>query len=194
MRVCKINPTSLFYIPFILVFLGNSVHAEEQGNKQIIGAWTINEELSDDTDKQVEKAIKKSGGKLDNNKKGKERYRGGPEDQELYDRMSYDQVLYINYVGEEFHFTYADGFSREFFSDGRSRVISASGSQRGDDKDYSFAAWEGEVLNIESRPRDGGVIYESYSITPEGQLRAELSLKPASFPVPVEIIRIYDRK
>ncbi|NIN36023.1 MAG: hypothetical protein GTO60_13380, partial [Gammaproteobacteria bacterium] len=43
------------------------------------GSWRINEELSDDTDEQVELAIREAGGRPPRTaKEGKGRYRGGP--------------------------------------------------------------------------------------------------------------------
>ena len=155
--------------------------------------WVVNEELSDDTDEKVEKAIKKMGGKP-TKKKGKERYRGGPEDQALYDHISYDNILRINYAAPEMRFTYR-AFERVFYTDGRGRTVSASGPQNGERRDYSFASWDGNTLVVESRPLDGGRTLEKYSLQADGkQLRVELHLEPLSFLVPIEIVRVYDRK
>ena len=88
----------------------------------IQGHWVINEELSDNTDDKVEAAIKADGGRIRRNwfsKKVEDRYRGGPADQELYDRISYDDVLRIQYNNPEFIFEYADNYKRIFHSDER---------------------------------------------------------------------------
>jgi hypothetical protein len=156
------------------------------------GLWMIDEKASDDTDRQVEKAIKAAGGEIPRTgKRGRERYRGGPPEQELYDRISYDNVLEIRYREPEFQFTYPQGYTRVFYTDNRSRSISAKGAI---DHDYSFAGWEDGRLRIESRPRDGGWIIEYYILEPGGQrLRAELQLKPSTFMLPVEIIRVFNR-
>ena len=160
------------------------------------GGWVINDKLSDDTDKQVEQAIKKAGGRPDSGgKKGKGRYRGGPEDQELYDRMSYDEVLTIEINPPEVLLKYADGFERRLYTDGRGRSVSATSGRI---VDYSFGGWSGDKLNVESRPRDGGWTRESYSLVTgeDGQrrLRVQLQLKPLTFDVPIEIVRVYDRR
>ncbi len=158
------------------------------------GKWIFEEELSDDTDKQVEKAIKKSGGKA-TRKKGKGRYKGGPEDQAMYDHISYDEMLTIDYKRPEFRLTYDEGFNRVFHTDGRGRSVSASGKSAGDNKDFSFASWVNEdKFIVESRPRDGGSIAETYSLSEDGkQLTVELRLEPRSFMYPIEIIRIYNK-
>jgi hypothetical protein len=50
-------------------------------------------------------------------------------------------------------------------------------------------------LHVESRPRDGGRIFETYTLEAGGQrLRAELELKPSSFMVPVQLVRYFNRK
>ena len=159
------------------------------------GIWVIDERESDDTDRQVEKAIKKAGDRIGHTGKyGKGRYRGGPPEQELYDRISYDDILEIRYNAPEFQFTYPQAYKRVFYTDERSRSASASGSRANDNQDYSFADWEGGRLQVETRPRDGGWIIESYTLEAGGQrLRADLQLKPSNFMVPVEIVRFFNR-
>lgn len=175
----------------VAIYISSPLAMAAEGHADLNGIWIINEELSDDTDAQVEKAIKAAGGKIKRNgKKGKERYRGGPQEEELYDRISYDGVLQIQYTAPEFRFIYADGFQRLFYSDGRGRTASATGKS----SDYSFADWEGETLLVESRPRDGGWTNETYALEQDGQqLRVELELKPLSFGASIRIVRIYDR-
>ena len=181
----------------LLVMSGVSAAAETAAVEEAMqGGWVINDELSDDTDKQVEQAIKKAGGRPDSGgKKGKGRYRGGPADQELYDRISYDDVLTIEINEPEVRFGYADGFERRFYTDGRSRSVSAASGRI---VDYSFGGWSGDKLNVESRPRDGGWTRETYGLETgeDGQqrLRVELQLKPLTFDVPIEIVRVYDRR
>jgi len=157
--------------------------------------WVIDEGASDDTDRAVEKAIQKAGGRIGHTgKSGKGRYRGGPPEQELYDRISYDDVLEIRCNEPECQFTYPQHYQRVFYTDGRSRSASASGNRDHDNQDYSFAGWEGDTLRVETRPRDGGWIIENYSLEAGDQrLRVELQLKPSSFMVPVEVVRIFNR-
>ena len=158
------------------------------------GDWVINEELSDDTDKQVEKAIRDAGSKIPRTgKKGKGRYRGGPKEQAIYDHISYDDKLTFQYNIPEFKLEYEEGFERIFYSDNRKRVVSASGTIEGDKQDFSFATWDENTLLVESRPRDGGWIFETYEMD-EGETRLilTLELKPSSFAEPIHLIRIYD--
>ena len=159
------------------------------------GDWVVNAELSGDTDRQVEKAIREAGGFPSGGKRGgKERYRGGPADQLLYDHISYDQRLRFEYQEPRVRLVYDDGFERSFYADGRGRIASASGTAGGDRSDYSFASWEGERLLVESRPLDGGRISEVYALEEGGtRLRVELELHPLSFRWPIHLIRIYDR-
>ena len=156
------------------------------------GRWVINEELSDDSDRQVEKAIKAGGGKVSSGKKTKGRYRGGPVEQKLYDHISYDEDLYFSYQQPEFVLRYSEGFERVFYSDGRSQVISTS--RRSTPVDFSFAGWEGAVLYVESKPLDAGYILEIFTLINEAsQLQVQLQLEPASFLAPIRITRVYDR-
>ena len=166
--------------------------ADSGANMTFAGDWVANLELSDDTDKQVEKAIKAAGGRPDSGgKKGRGRYRGGPKEEELYDRMSYDDVLTIHIDPPQITFTYADGFTRTFYTDGRGRSVSASGRSQ----DYSFGAWSNGKLDVESVPRDGGWTREEYSLQAGGnQLRAQLQLKPLTFMGTINLVRVYNRK
>lgn len=183
----------IFVVLFVLPFAG--VLAQEvRPPSAFDGVWVINEELSDDTDKQVEKAIKAAGGKARSKKKGKGRYRGGPKEQAMYDHMAYDEVLRIRNRTPEVQFIYAEGFERIFYTDGRGRSASASGPRAGGRQDYSFGSWDGNTLFVESRPRDGGRTSESYTLESNGnRLRVTLRLEPLSFLEPIHIVRIYER-
>jgi hypothetical protein len=164
------------------------------------GVWVLNEELSDDTDKQVEKAIKDSGGKVGRTKKkGKGRYKGGPPEQAMYDHISYDEILHFQYQEPEFRLRYAEGFERIFHSDNRRRSASASGSSRSERKDFAFASWSGtNKLFVESRPRDGGRTSEVYTLIKSDSgkdlLQVELNLNPLMFSGPLYIKRVYNRE
>jgi hypothetical protein len=173
--------------------------ADVPSEPDIGGSWVANYELSDDPDKAVERAIKKAGGRPDSGgKRGRGRYRGGPANQELYDRITYDDVLTIRRAAPEFRFTYADNFTRVFYTDGRSRTVSATGTASGDNLDFSFGSWGGDTLNVEARVRDGGWTKERYTLqrseTGGQQLRVELQIAPLGFREPVVLIRIFDRK
>ncbi len=178
-----------------ILFCATSIVIADDARPDFTGTWVINEELSDDTDKQVEIAIKAAGGKVKRwGKKEKGRYKGGPKEQELYDHVSYDEVLQINYTEPEFRFVYAEGFERIFYSDGRGRVVSAKDLRSGVRKDFAFANWNGLKLSVEAKPRDNGFIIETYSLeSGDKQLRVTLHLKPSSFGAPIDIVRIYDR-
>lgn len=190
-------PLIICSLVFPLISLTQSALAQEFS--ALNGLWQINEELSDDTDIQVEKAIKAAGGKVKRSmrKKGKGRYKGGPPEQALYDHISYDETLEFNYQEPEFRLVY-ENFERVFHSDGRGRSASARGGSRAERKDYAFASWSGpHKLFVESRPRDGGRTREVYSLTRsesgEELLKVELNLDPLLFSGPIHIVRIYQR-
>ena len=183
---------------FCLCFWGNPSLAQDSQDRPIEGNWVINEELSDDPDEAVEAAIIKAGGKVSRSwfkKKEKGRYRGGPADQEVYDRLSYDTVLRITYDEPEFWFGYADGFQRVFHTDGRTQSVGASEHYSNGAQDFAFGQWEGETLYVEGRPREGGFTLETYKVQDNGKrLRVELELKPKNFGAAVKMVRIYDRQ
>ncbi|NKB37266.1 MAG: hypothetical protein GKR93_08860 [Gammaproteobacteria bacterium] len=186
-------------IALLTTFISTNLYAE-QGNPAFNGVWVINEELSDDTDKQVEKAIKDSGGKVGRTKKkGKGRYKGGPPEQAMYDHISYDETLTFQYDTPEFKLIYEEGFQRVFHSDGRRRSVSARGKPRGEREDFAFASWSGpNKLFVEARPRDGGRTNEVYTLkkSSEGQLllHVELKLTPLLFSGSVHINRYYEKQ
>jgi hypothetical protein len=121
------NATTALVLPALLIvsqaLLGQDSSPDIQA--LITGHWVINDELSQNTDARVEIAIKEAGGRIQRRglfgRREEDRYRGGPADQELYDRVSYDDVLTIAHDTPELVFEYADGFRRVFFTDCRSR-------------------------------------------------------------------------
>jgi hypothetical protein len=169
----------------------------EEGRVLINGQWKINEALSDVTDDQVEAAIKRAGGKVNRRwfKGGnKEYYRGGPADQEMYDRISYDTVLAISYQEPEFRFVYADDFTRIFHSDGRRRRTGVNSFFEQGAGDFSFAEWNSIALLVEARPRDGGFTMETYTLEANGQrLRVVMHIEPRAFGAAIALTRVYDR-
>lgn len=178
----------------LLVTAPFAVAEEEATAKRLLftGQWVINEELSGDTDKQVERAIKAGGGKVKRGKKEKGHYRGGPDSQKLYDHISYDEQLSIEYNEPRFTFSYEKSFNRVFYSDGRSRSFSSQDAAQS--ADFSFAEWEGDTLYVESTAADAGRILETYTLLGEGrQLRLDVVLEPASFVAPIELLRVFDR-
>lgn len=161
----------------------------------LTGTWVLNIEESDDPDRQIEKAIRSVGGRADSDgKRGRGRYKGGPKEQEIFDHLLYDEKIQIARNGPEIHIIYLDGFERRFFTDGRGRTVSASGSSSGDGQDFSFGGWNGNTLNVEAKPRDGGWTRESYTLDATGnRIMVHLTLKPLLFPVEVEANLVYDR-
>lgn len=179
---------------FVLL-LSLSYPARAQDWQLFEGHWVFNESASDSTDKKVEAALKAMGQRVQPRwffSRDKERYRGGPEDQELYDRISYDRQLSIDYLEDSYLFTYADNWTRPVYTDNRSRSVSLTGLSSLED--ISWAHWEGATLIVEGRARDGGFSEERYTLINSGQqLRAELYILPRTFTAAVEVVRIFDR-
>jgi len=162
----------------------------------LVGRWVINDELSDNTDDQVEEAIEEGGGKGGRSifNRREDFYRGGPPEHELYDRISYDDVLTIEFTEPEFRFTYEDGYVRVFHTDGRRRRVSANSFYTEGGEDWSSGLFEESGLTVEARPRDGGFTIETYTVEENGaRLRIEMIIQPDSFNVPIELTRIFDR-
>ena len=112
----------------IAVLLLSVPAAQENVGSQMVGEWVINDDLSDNTDDQVEEAIEAGGGDGGRSffNRQEDFYRGGPPEHELYDRISYDDILTIEFSEPEFHFTYEDNYFRVFHTDGRRRRTTAS--------------------------------------------------------------------
>ncbi|MFT7472487.1 MAG: hypothetical protein ACI8XU_002385 [Kiritimatiellia bacterium] len=174
-----------------------SQSADAENHQLMVGDWVFNEELSDNSDDQVEEAIKDGGGKVTRRffrKRPEDFYRGGPEEQELYDRISYDDVLRIEYTDPEFTFTYADNYQRIFHTDGRRRSTTANSFYTEGGEDFSFGNWDAGALVVEARPRDGGFTLETYTLEEGGnRLRVEMTIEPESFRGAISLTRVYDR-
>ena len=185
------NVSSLFSVLFcLLLCVGNTASAASD----ITGSWILNEALSDNTDKKVEVALRAAGEKVKRRlfDRKKDRYRGGPPEQELYDRISYDTLLEIRLDNEVYHFTYAGEFERPVYTDNRSRTISLNGLD--EVEDFSMAHWEQDKLLVEARPRDGGFAEETYELLNGGsQLKVSLYIKPRVFDAAIELTRVFDR-
>ena len=181
----------------LLLFSMQPAFGQESFVLQLQGSWVANDELSDNTDDAVEDAIKRGGGSVRRSwfrRRPEDFYRGGPEEQEMYDRVSYDDVLSISYDEPEFRFQYADDYVRVFYSDGRRRRTSANDFFAGGGEDYSLANFEGQSLLVEGRPRDGGFTLERYTLENAGsRLRIEMTIHPDSFREPIELVRVFDR-
>ena len=197
MHTARLTGTTLARQRFIVLlgFCLLSPVSLAQLEQEMAGSWVINEDLSDNTDRQVEASLKAAGQKIHRSifDRRKDRYRGGPPEQELYDHISYDKELTLQLQRPAFTFTYDDGFVRPVYTDNRTRSVSLSGIE--EVKDFSFAHFEDGKLLVEGRPRDGGFTQESYALINDGtQLQADLYIQPDSFQEPIEIHRVYDRK
>jgi len=170
--------------------------AQENMGSQMVGEWIINDDLSDNTDDQVEEAIEAGGGDGGRGffNRQEDFYRGGPPEHELYDRISYDDLLTIEYSEPEFRFTYEDNYFRIFHTDGRRRRTTANDFFEGGGTDWSEGNFENEALVVEARPRDGGFATEIYTLENDGnRLRIEMLIQPLSFREPIELVRYFDR-
>lgn len=184
---------SLLPVLCVLAMLA-ALPALPQTVPDITGNWRINEQLSDETDKQVERALRASGQKVSSSwfDRRKDKYRGGPAEQELYDRFSYDPVLTISTAENGYIFEYADSFSRTVFTDNRSRAVSLTALDSVED--FSLGHWENERFLVEAHPRDGGFASEVYTLQNGGaQLQVEFVIRPSSFSEEIELKRVYDR-
>ena len=196
-KVMFIRNLSLSFILFLgLCSVGMALAQPPDSGytSSMAGRWVINESLSDNSDKQVEATLKAMGQKV---KRcffncEKDRYRGGPEEHELYDRLSYDRQLQITLEEPKYLFVYEDNYQRPVYTDGRSQSVSLTGLD--EVEDFSFAYWENDTLLVEARPRDGGFTMESYHLSADGmQLTVALYIQPFSFTEPIELNRVYDR-
>ena len=183
------------YLLALLLCLGfYSAQAQENPSPAHFGRWVINTELSDNTDKKVGSALRAMGEKVSRCWLGceEDRFRGGPAEQELYDRISYDKTLTTQFGEGQYLFTYDDNYQRPVYTDGRSQSVSLTGLDTV--KDFSFAHWEGKTLLVEARPRDGGFANETYTILDAGKrLRVEMYIHPEVFTEAIELVRVYDR-
>lgn len=173
--------------------------ATADARARIEGHWVFNPGASDDVDKKVAKALRKAGSRIELPKgvgrNDYARFRGGPEEQELYDHLAYDREFSLRREGDDYqlvHFHEGE-FRRRASTTQRTRVVSASGSTRDDDSDHSFAYWDGDILMIDTRPRDGGFALEQYRLLDNGQLEVFLRLEPLKFPAALTFIRVFDR-
>lgn len=186
-RVCS---TLLLATGLLLSMAGHG-----QADPQFTGRWLINEQLSDNTDKQVERALKAAGERVKRDwfSRRKDRYRGGPPEQELYDRFSYDPVLTITQDDSAYIFEYADSFRRSVYTDNRSRSVSLASIESVED--FSLGHWEKGRFLVEAHPRDGGFASETYTLLNGGtRLQVDFLIRPDSFREEIELKRVYDRQ
>ena len=183
----------------LLAAFAPGVWAQADGREAFNGVWVWNQDLSDNADRQVERAIRAAGGtppkveKKRGEEKRKYKYKGGPASHKLYDHLSYDESFRFHYEGARVRIAYSEGFTREFYSDGRSR--SAASVSGGEVRDFSFASWDGRVLYVEARPRDGGKTSEVYTLIDAGaRMRVEMELRPLNFGASVRLTRVFDRQ
>jgi hypothetical protein len=162
---------------------------------EIAGTWVFNADLSDSTDDKVEAVLRKMGERARRGwfERRDDVYRGGPAEQELYDRISYDKELQITADGDHYLFLYAGEYERPVYTDNRSRSVSLT--QLESVEDFSLGHWENGKLLVEAHPRDGGFTEESYEVINSGtQLKVELYIKPRSFDEVIELERVFDRR
>ena len=166
-----------------------------QADPALVGQWRINTKLSDDTDDQVEKGLKASGEKVEHSwfDRRKDKYRGGPAEQELYDRLSYDPVLTITRQDSSYQFEYADNFLTTIYTDNRNHSVSLNALDEAED--FQLGIWENGHFQVEMHPRDGGYVNATYSLVEGGKrLQASFVIKPGSFMGEIKLKRIYDRQ
>ncbi len=178
-----------------LVLLFPALTLLAQPAPELAGTWRFNEDLSDNTDRAVEKALREAGERVRRRflDRREDIHRGGPPEQELYDRLSYDRLLEIDLSGEVYHFTYADEFVRPIYTDNRSHSVNLTELESVED--FSLGHWENGKLLVEAHPRDGGIAEETYTLIDGGtRLQVDFTIHPRSFEVPIELTRVFDRQ
>src|SRR5690606_23773251 len=125
------NPYRVLLAAFLLLIasalsLENAAAQDTTPLPEFTGTWVFNEKESDSTDDKVEAALRKMGQRARRGwfERRDDVYRGGPADQELYDRISYDKQIDITLDGEAYLFTYAGEYERPIYLDNRSRTVS----------------------------------------------------------------------
>jgi hypothetical protein len=195
MRILPVPFGALSALAFLLLPAMLAAQPSATEIPAIVGNWLFIAELSDSTDDKVEAALRKMGERVRRRwfEQRDDVYRGGPADQELYDRISYDKELEIVADGDHFLFTYAGEYERPVYTDNRSRSVSLT--QLESVEDFSLGHWENGKLLVEAHPRDGGFAEESYELINGGaQLRVQLYIKPRSFDEVIELERVFDRQ
>ena len=198
------KPINLSLCCLLLVAFVPFTTVVAQPNPGLAGQWRINTSQSDDTDDEVEKALKASGSKVETKwfDRRKEKYRGGPADQELYDRFSYDPVLTITPQGDNYVFEYADNFKSVVYTDNRSHTVSLNALDAAED--FLEGQWKDGKLLVEMHPRDGGHVYVTYTLIDVSKgrgkdktskrLQASFIIKPGTFMDEFKLKRVYDRQ
>lgn len=195
MRTFPIPLRVLSTLALLALSAGGIAQSSTEPVPAIVGTWIFNTELSDSTDDKVEAVLRKMGERARRGwfEQRDDVYRGGPAEQELYDRISYDKELAITQDGDHYLFTYAGEFERPVYTDNRSRSVSLTQLESVDD--FSLGHWENGKLLVEAHPRDGGFAEETYELVNGGsQLRVELYIKPRSFDEVIELERVFDRQ
>lgn len=199
------------FLPSLLLLASvlSTACVKAQADPALVGHWRVNEKLSDDTDDAVEKALKASGGKLLEHKwfdSRKDKYRGGPAEQELYDRLSYDPVLTITERADSYVFEYADHYQSVVYTDNRSHAVSLNALEASED--FLMGHWEAGKFQVEMHPRDGGYVNATYMLIDAGKketgqkdvgnkvankrLQALFVIKPGTFTEEIKLERVYD--
>ena len=140
------NPIAGYALTLFLLVC--TLPAQAQERPALSGNWILNAELSENTDKKVERVLRNMGQKVNRCwlKCEEDRFRGGPKEQELYDRLSYDKILSIELNEPAYRFTYEDNYQRAIYTDGRSQSVSLNRIETVED--FSFAHWEGNQLLV----------------------------------------------
>jgi hypothetical protein len=195
MRILSIPFRALPALALLTLSAALPAQSTSDPEREIAGTWIFNQDLSDSTDDKVEAVLRKMGERVRRRwfEQRDDVYRGGPAEQELYDRISYDKELEISLDGDHYLFTYAGEFERPVYTDNRSRSVSLT--QLESVEDFSLGHWENGKFLVEAHPRDGGFAEETYELINGGtQLKVELYIKPRSFDEVIELERVFDRQ
>lgn len=168
-----------------------AVHAEPP---DLTGRWLLNAKESEDPRKMMRKATppRDRFERDEDGGRGRSRALPLPDAARPFTEPWFsDSPLQISAEGPRMSIDYADGTRRTFYTDGRSRIVSAR--EAPDPTGYSSGYWDGDALVVQTQPRDGGRIVERFELSADRQhLRVKMQARPIYAPFSFEVERVYD--
>ena len=188
-------------------------------SRDISGFWTLNAELSDDADKKFKDLVKSQKKKFALRKAEEKREKsaaGGATFKRYWEHVA-DQAewnklasavhdgtllslmfatrLAIAATDIGFKAWYDDGYVRDIKPNPNGRVFTASGDEIiSDGIGRTLAFWRGAKLNLETRGKKRGKIFETMSVSPDrSQLTITLEIDRKDWAKVVTLKQVFDR-